>query len=1126
MKKLTILLMLSFVSMILSAQVIEHTYSFDKAELTEIQGYNQLNIKDCMQSAELGNPTLPYKSVSLLLPYGTEAESVEVILSDFEEIALDKQLFPYQSSLPYSKPERKNFVKNEDIYSSKSVYPQQSHGVLTTNYLNGYAFAFTAFTPVKYEPSSYKLFYAKTAKVRITLKSSKEDKSEMLWNTPYINNRICSLSDNPEMIETYKSKGRNLSEYEMLIITSEQYVTGFEEYMEYYESIGVRNEIVTVEEIYSVSEGIDSQDKIRNYIIQEYSEKGIMMVLLGGDVNIVPYRGFYCQVQSSSLEVDNGIPADLYYCALDGNWNDDNDDKWAEIGEDDLLPEIGIARMSFDNASKQANMINKTLKYQREPVLGEFRKITLAGEWLYDDPQTYGSQYLELLIGEHNDNGYTTIGIPEDYDFTRLYAENSTWGPNPLMAAINAGTQYVNHVGHANTTTVAEWYNSDITDANFSGANGVDHNYTFFHSHGCICGSFDDDCIMERMVSIQNFAVAAIGNSRYGWFNEGQTEGPAAHLHREMTDAQYNDRIQFLGLALTDSKCQTAPFVNAPGQWEEGALRWNFYDLNIIGDVAARPWIDEPFNAQIQYDEQIIVGTSSTEIVIKNENNEAQKGFCCNLLYDGELIGSAISDENGLAEIIFNEPLNFVGELQLYVTGFNAFPQNIQISVIPNNTAYVVYEDYVINDENSQMDYNESVTMDVTFRNVGSVSAENVTATLSVDKPQYVEITNNTVSIGDLEGNSVINIEDAFSISICDSVPNNTEVMFTVNCTDGTDSWQSKIRTNISAPEFSIINPDGLELEPGETQTVNFVVKNNGGSDVTDVALLSFSPADDVMVSPSSFYIPELKTGEETDVELTFSLADDAVWGVAYELIIKAQKDSYVALNNYVIVVGSITENFETGDFTTFEWNFVDDADWIISNENAYEGQYCAKSGVIFGEESTALSIELEVFTESEISFFKKVSSESGYDFFTFSIDGEELGKWSGSVDWSMEKYQLTTGTHTLRWTYSKDYSVSEGDDCAWLDMIKFPPTSVIEDVKVYKETDVAIYPNPNNGIFSVELPDGKSIISIYNAIGQKVYQSESSDKVVIDLKELPSGLYFVNVKNSYTNITEKVIIE
>lgn len=1127
MKKISFLLFLSMISLFVSAQTIEQIYYFENPVVSEIQDYNQIQFKDCMQTAVEGNPSLPYKSVSLLLPNGTEAESVEVVLSDFEEIILEKQLFPYQASRPYSKPERKAFVKNEDVYSSKGIYPKENHGVLTTQYLNGHAFAFTSFTPVQYEPSSGKVFYAKTATVKVNVTSAKKDNSAMLWNTPYINNKVQTLADNPEMIDTYKTRGRDISTYDMLIVTGENYVDGFKEYIEYYESIGVRNRIVTLPEIYSSMQGVDNQEKIRNYIIREYTENGIIMVLMGGDVNIVPYRGLYASVQSSSVYTDNDIPADLYFSALDGTWNDNNNNKWGEIGEDDLLPEIGIARMSFDNSTKQANIINKTLKYQREPVLGEFRKVALGGEWLYDNPTTYGSDYLELLIGEHDDNGYTTIGIPEDYDFIRHYAEDGNWGPNQLRNTINGGVQYVQHVGHANTNTVAEWYNSDITDSNFSGANGVDHNYTFFHSHGCVCGSFEADCIMERMVAIQNFAVAAIGNSRYGWFNEGQTEGPAAHLHREMVDAQYNDRIPFLGMQFSDAKCQTAPFVNAPGQWEEGALRWNFYDLNVLGDVAIRPWLDEPFEADVQYAEQIIIGTQSMEIVVKDNNGNAQKGFRCSLVFDDEVVGFATTDENGLAEITFDGGINIVGDMKLYVTGLNAYPRVLDVKSLPNNSAYVVYNEYTLNDADGQIDYNESLSLNMTFANVGSVNAENVTATLSCDKAEYVEITNATANLGNVNANSDVTVENAFSFKVSDNVPNNTDVKFIIICTDGTDVWTSKFSAKIYAPAIEIVKPLSVEVNPGETVTVQFDVVNKGNSAADNTVFRVFCSFPETTVEEDIFYINTLEAGSDASVDFTFAVDADAELGVSYEMIIAAYSGNYMTTDTYIFTVGKITEGFETGDFSAYDWQFEGNVDWIIATDQVYEGQYSAKSGEVESNGSSALEIEIDVAIDSEFSFYRKVSSEESYDIFTFYIDNNKKDEWSGEVDWKKETYMLTAGRHVLTWGYMKDYSYDEGADCAWLDNIKFPPTSVVVGVKTMTEQNVSIYPNPNKGLFNIELGEMESVVTVYNAMGQIVYHNSGmTDKVEISLDNVNSGLYFVNIRNSEMNITEKIVVE
>ena len=85
------------------------------------------------------------------------------------------------------------------------------------------------------------------------------------------------------------------------------------------------------------------------------------------------------------------------------------------------------------------------------------------------------------------------------------------------------------------------------------------------------------------------------------------------------------------------------------------------------------------------------------------------------------------------------------------------------------------------------------------------------------------------------------------------------------------------------------------------------------------------------------------------------------------------------------------------------------------------------------------LSITLNVTEASPISYFRKVSSESGYDFFSFAIDGTTMEELSGEVGWAQSSFDVTPGTHTFRFRYSKDYSNANGDDCAWIDNIIFP---------------------------------------------------------------------------------------
>ncbi len=132
-------------------------------------------------------------------------------------------------------------------------------------------------------------------------------------------------------------------------------------------------------------------------------------------------------------------------------------------------------------------------------------------------------------------------------------------------------------------------------------------------------------------------------------------------------------------------------------------------------------------------------------------------------------------------------------------------------------------------------------------------------------------------------------------------------------------------------------------------------------------------------------------------------------------------------------------EDFETAGFVAYPWVMGGDADWIIDSVNPYEGSYSARSGNVGDQQDSEMEVTLDVVASSDISFWYKVSSEATYDFLRFYIDGGQIVSWSGIVGWTQFTYPVATGTHTFKWAYTKDYSVSTGDDSGWVDFIEFP---------------------------------------------------------------------------------------
>jgi len=89
------------------------------------------------------------------------------------------------------------------------------------------------------------------------------------------------------------------------------------------------------------------------------------------------------------------------------------------------------------------------------------------------------------------------------------------------------------------------------------------------------------------------------------------------------------------------------------------------------------------------------------------------------------------------------------------------------------------------------------------------------------------------------------------------------------------------------------------------------------------------------------------------------------------------------------------------------------------------------------------MSVTLTISSPGVLSFYYRVSSEGNWDFLRFFIDGVEKNRWSGEAAWTPVTYNVAAGSHTFMWRYTKDGSYSAGSDCAWVDKIVFPPTTL-----------------------------------------------------------------------------------
>ena len=132
-------------------------------------------------------------------------------------------------------------------------------------------------------------------------------------------------------------------------------------------------------------------------------------------------------------------------------------------------------------------------------------------------------------------------------------------------------------------------------------------------------------------------------------------------------------------------------------------------------------------------------------------------------------------------------------------------------------------------------------------------------------------------------------------------------------------------------------------------------------------------------------------------------------------------------------------------DNSTLTFTTGGSASWFGQTSQTYDGVDAARSGSIGNSQETWM--QTTVTGPGIISFYWNVSCEGSttyqnWDYLNVSIDDEEKARICGTDNgWTRQTYSIPSGTHTVRWQYNKDSSVSKGDDAGYVDQIVWTPT-------------------------------------------------------------------------------------
>jgi hypothetical protein len=953
-----------------------------------------------------GEPALPIYSARILLPPGEEIASFRITETSPVERsshlpAPAEREYPLSMAGPFPATEPK-----AAIYGSDALFPAEAAELVTVQIYRGYRIAYINLFPLQVRAASRTAEFTREMTLVVTTAPS----SQALQQTEHTyrgaeSTRHSTLRwlernvDNAEMAEAYRQawesgtivtaaahsahSGTGASDvpdaselppgsaidhsttlvdpadtYLYVIITNASMTPAYQPLADDWTERGLPATIVDVADILATYTGRDNQEQIRNFIVDAYQNWESEYVLFGADANVIPDRDCYCYVIDEGTPIEtNDLCCELYYQGLDGTWNDDDDDRWGEEGEEDLIPDIHIGRSCTDNVAQVEAFVTKVLRYEREPVVSEVASAALFGEYLWED--TWGEMYMEEIRLGSDAWGYETAGIPQDWDVATHYEMSGNWSGNTFINEMNAGTHMAHHLGHSDFQYNIKVYSSDVPS--FTN-DGITHTYSFGYSQGCNAGGFDiADCIHEEWVKYPTGFAAWVGNTRYGFGVYYTTNGSSQYYHRQFVDALWNEDINELAAANNDSRVDNVGYIDYESN------RWVHYEITAFGDPAMPLWSATPRTPSLEHAGVFVLGMTSYDVTVRAAGDPIADARVCMWNELGTAYAFGVTDQ--LGQVTLDLDPGYPGTMHIVVCDANLLVTDETIPIIPNGP-YIVVESHAISDDaggngDGGCDAGETIDLGVELTNVWDEPITGVYATL-VCESAHVEITDDTAQYGDFAGGETKGglAGDHFVFHILGTCPDQATLDFTLTIHDDNEGeWDGNFSYGVEAPLMAVAwmsvddsaggDGDGV-LEPGESAEISIIVGNDGHEDALSVTATFITGSGFLTVTQPSASGGDIPAGGQSTLTPDFGVTLDAgapsPWLIHCTLQIAGDWELAASLP-VDLPVGGLRDNMENGegDWTheIVSSGFVDE--WHLSNQRNHtpQGAHSWKFGAV-----------------------------------------------------------------------------------------------------------------------------------------------------------------------------------
>ena len=994
---------------VISENNIEISFQFQGYSNELLQnGKNRISFPGGVPILEQGAPNLPRMARSIIIPdLGhmelsiLETQFIDIQVSDIEPSKgnltrdVDPSTVPYTFGKPY---------ELDEFYPAEIAFLREPY-ILRS--LRGQTIVLQ---PIQYNPvqRTLRIF----TQIDISIQQNGISQVNALTRRP-------PNVDSREFEHMYRDHFLNYPEDEryevlgeqgpMLVISYGDFMDEMQTFVDWKNYKGIPTDMVDIADI-------GNEDDMAQFIEDQYYENGIAFVLLVGDI-----------AQIETIRRSNGAGS-----------NSPSDNSLTFVAGDDYYPDLIIGRFSAETGEHVETMVNRTISYEMAP--------DPTGEW-YKKGSGFASNQGPGDDGEdddeHMDNirdlllGYTYNEVDQVYDPDGTVADGE--------AAINEGRSIINYTGHGSNGSWGNGCPMNNTDVNNLENGGM---WPFIWSVACVNGEFHQGtCYAETWLRATSEsdgtptgAIATLMSTVNQAWNppmEGQDEMNAIFVE------SYSDNAKrtFGGLSFNGMN-QMNDSYGSQGYDET-------YYWTLFGDPSVVVRSDTPTEMEVSHTGVIIIGTTELSI------DTGVSGALAAVSVEGQLLAYGHTDESGSIDLVFESALDVPGELDLVVTAYNKIPYETTLNIIAPDGAYMLLEDFIVSGgDDGVLDYGESGSFYTVFENVGQDPSGDLSFTIS-HQGSMINILTDAIAHESVEAGGQVSV-GPFELEVSWNVEDGSSIPLLVTAMGETEEWEYDTEVSVEAPSYLLVSSNLIDngngtLDPGESITMQVTLLNVGNSPVgyptfdatTSDAYLTIGN----VVSDNDYW---WDIGDEINVSIEITAANDAPIGSSslLALTIGSLNTPYENVFPVPITLGIMLEDFETANFTSFDWNHEGNADWTIDMD-AYSGNYSARSGDIDDGQTSELSMMINVLYEGDIQFWSKSSSEQGttgtiYDYLEFYINdqSQEL-VIGGDTDWNEYSVDLPVGEHMLRWVYEKDDGQSSGEDCAWIDRIQFPPGAV-----------------------------------------------------------------------------------